>query len=73
MITGSTHYGMSGELPPSPRRRQPPVVHLVDPFESAVLCGTSRNWRGTNDPQQVTCRACLRVLKRRTRRARTTK
>jgi len=70
MIGGATHsYDIGGELPASPRQWQPPAVHMVDPFESAVLCGTSRNWHGTNDPSRVTCRSCLRVLKRRTRRA----
>ncbi len=71
MTTGSVHYDMGGELPPSPRQRQRQAlaVHMIDPFDIAVLCGTPVFQNATNDPQRVTCRACLRVRRRRLMRA----
>ena len=42
-----------------------PVVHRIEPFRVAVLCGAGGKWLATNDPKRVTCPDCQRIAERR--------
>ena len=42
-----------------------PVIHRIEPFRVAVLCGAGGKWLATNDPKRVTCPDCQRIAERR--------